>query len=92
MWETGAAGGRRGKKGEGHSHILLLTCQQSKKNSYTAFIRQPSYLRTNCSVLDETSRPTGTLDRGIKLRIAVDALPLDVWCTYSESASTHRGR
>ena len=36
-----------------------------------------------------SNRPLG---RGIKLQNEVGALPLDVWRTYSESASTHRGR
>ena len=51
-----------------------------------------SRARNNYSVLDKPVDPTSPLGRGIKLRNAVDALSLDVWRTYSESASTHRGR
>ena len=40
-----------------------------------------------------TASPTNpAVDRGIKLRIAVDARVLDFGRTYCGNASTHRGR
>jgi hypothetical protein len=59
-----------------------------KARSYNAWLPTP-VLET---FITSASPTNPTVDRGIKLRIAVDARALDFGRTYCGNASTHRGR